>query len=204
MTPSHYPHLAKALPMPDTDPTALENEQPWNRLTKENDLWYSRFLLFRDLGPARKVHRVFVLEWEKKRPGENVPAINRNWYQSAEKYKWIERANAWDEYRRKEVYTQGYASELERIAKLDKLIARLEERIIKAFQSAKEPKGISYELLDLYLKAIEAIAKETGGRVQRKEVTGAGGAPLEVLLFLPEQEQDELTDVEEGDSQQWQ
>lgn len=206
MTPSPYPHMVKALPMPETQPTedTLEHDQPWERLPGENALWYHRFLTFRDLGPARKIHRAYLVECERDNNGKEPPNINKIWYQRAGQFHWVERANAWDEHRRHVVFNQGYASELERIAKLDKLIVRLEERIIKAFDNAKEPKGLSYELLDLYLKAIEAIAKETGGRIQRKEVTGAGGAPLEVLLFLPEQEQDDLPGDEEGDDQQWQ
>lgn len=176
--------------LPDNEENTLANEQPWDRLEGEPLQWYHRFLLFRDIGPNRKIRKAFVTDYERTYPnsGKEPPKTTNHWFARAQEYRWIERAAAWDDYRRKEVFTQGSASELNRIARLDKLIDKLEERINKGIENSKEPKGLSFELVDLYLKALEAQAKETGGRIQRKELTGAGGSPVNVLLYLPELE----------------
>jgi len=107
------------------------------------------------------------------------------------KFHWKERAEAWDEHRRKEVFSQGYAFDLKRIEKLDKLAERLEAKVEAMFQAMKPPKGGFNDLMvGRWLETMDAIAKETGGRIQRKEVAGPGGGPLDVLLFLPEQERE--------------
>lgn len=190
--------------MTDKAPAELDADQPWNQLTGiENDMWYSRFLIYRDMGPVRKIMGAYRIECRRlhKPDPKGTP---RSWREKSKEYAWYKRAKAWDEHRRAEVFSEGYAYDLTRIKKLNVIAQALENRIIKGFLNAKEPKGISYELIDLYLKTVEALAKETGGRIQKKEVSGPNGTPLEVLLFLPEQEQgdDGLEDAA-GDQEEW-
>jgi hypothetical protein len=189
--------------MTDKAPAELDADQPWNQLAgTENDMWYSRFLIYRDMGPVRKIMGAAKIEAKRlNKPAPKWPPSK--WREKAKEYAWHERAKAWDEYRRQEVFTEGYAYELTRIKKLNVMAQALENRIIKGFLNAKEPKGVSYELIDLYLKTVEALAKETGGRIQKKEVSGLNGTPLEVLLFLPEQEQGDGLEDAAGDQEEW-
>src|SRR6266704_2717379 len=175
----------------DDTPVQLPESEQWLRLPGESNLWYSRFVLHLRLGPARTMLGAVHLEdaQENRLVTRWTPG---SWRSAALKFHWKERAEAWDEHRRKEVFSQGYAFDLKRIEKLDKLAERLEAKVEAMFQAMKPPKGGFNDLMvGRWLETMDAIAKETGGRVQRKEVAGPGGGPLEVLLFLPEQERDE-------------
>jgi hypothetical protein len=174
----------------DDTPVQLPETEQWLRLPGESNLWYSRFVLFLELGPGRtQLGAVHVEDRQQNRPLTRwTPG---SWRAAFKKFRWQERAEAWDEHRRKEVFNRGFASDLVRIEKLDRLAVRLEEKIEAMFQAMKPPKSFSDLLVGRYLEALDALAKETGWRIQRKEVAGPGGGPLEVLLFLPEQERDD-------------
>lgn len=150
-----------AVPIEDVDP-----EQPWTQLKAENDLWYSRFLIYRDMGPVRTVLGACKIERERTRK-EKPKGTPRNWREMAAVYRWGVRAKAWDEYRRTEVFNQGYAYDITRIKKLNLLAEALFSRITKGFLNAKEPKGVNNEHVDLYLRTLEALAQETGGRSKK-------------------------------------
>ena len=48
-------------------------------------------------------------------------------------------------------------------------------------------------LIDQYRRVMEDIAKETGGRVNKQEVTGAGGSPLGVGVFSSDEIRDRIS-----------
>lgn len=180
--------------MTDKPPVSIEDldpEQPWTRLQVENDLWYSRFLIYRDMGPVRSILGASKIEAERTHK-EKPKGSPRNWREMAAVYRWDIRVKAWDEHKRKEVFTDGYAYDLVRIKKLNVIAQSLENRIHKGLlaEMKKDLKGLDKEYLELYLKILEALAKETGGRIQKREVAGPHGGALEVLLYLPEQEED--------------
>jgi len=143
------------------------------------------------MGPARtQLGAVHEEDRQQNRP--TTKWAPGSWRSAFKKFRWQERAEAWDEHRRKEIFNRGFASDLVRIEKLDKLATRLEEKVHAMFDAMKAPRGGFNELMiGRYLEALDALAKETGGRVQKKEIAGPNGGPLEVLLFLPEQEHDD-------------
>ena len=163
------------------------------RMPDEPSLWYDRFLLYAQMGPSRSVLGTFNAERAQK-GAKRVVSLPGAWQEATKKWEWKKRAEAYDELRRKHIFTQGYASELVRVEKMDKLAQALEARIAKMLLCMAEPeKGkakFNSFLYDMYLKTLDAIAQETGGRVKKQEITGANGGPLDVLLYLPEQEQE--------------
>lgn len=182
----------------------LDIEQPWSQLPKENNLWYSRFLIFRDMGPVRSIlgaQRIECHRVNKEPPRWTA----RSWREKSVEFEWHKRAEAWDRHQREEVFTEGYAYDLVRIKKLNGLLDKLERRINEALDTMRPSKGGFPDfMVNRWLEAMKAIAEETGGRVQRKEVSGPNGAPLEVLLFLPEQERDDVLEDVAEDEEQWQ
>lgn len=90
----------------------VDPEQPWNQIAgAENNLWYSRFLIFRDMGPVRSI--LGAQRIEARRIGKMDPKwTGSSWKEASQKFHWRERAEAWDRYQREEVFTEGYASDL--------------------------------------------------------------------------------------------
>lgn len=173
-------------------PVQLPEEASWERLPQEDNKWYGRFVLYLQQGHSRYVHRaVHAEDAEQGRPPtKRTPG---SWRDAAKRFRWKERAEDYDEFRRKEIFTRGFASEQVRVEKLNELLEKLETRMIAALDSMKPSKGGFPDfIVGRYYEGLDAIAKETGGRVQRKEVAGPGGSPLEVLLYLPEQESSEM------------
>lgn len=71
---------------------------PWEQQVGEPDRWFSRFQTYLDLGPIRSVVQVYRAE--KGRDG-HAQACGR-WKLSATRWRWTERARAYDAHQRQE------------------------------------------------------------------------------------------------------
>lgn len=70
--------------------------QPWDRLPKEPGHWYARFERYRLAGPTRTIEAAYRGDAkgnEGKRP-------TRHWTDAAKRWRWKQRAEAWDEQQR--------------------------------------------------------------------------------------------------------
>lgn len=167
----------------------VDAEQPWAQLPHEKDNWYSRFLIFRDMGPVRSIRGAYMIECKRinKKASNYSPS---SWREAAKAHSWHDRAKAWDAYRRTEVFNEGYAYDLKRIKDMSNLAQVMFGRIVQGFKNAKEPKGINYELIDLYLKTLEALALETGGRKKALELSGKVDSDINIagrsVFVMPE------------------
>lgn len=81
----------------------------WEQLDGESDLWFKRFLTFRDLGEARTIEETWRLSPTRSSKVSNVkqsngrqPRPNFRWYNAAKEYAWRERAHAWDLHQRQQ------------------------------------------------------------------------------------------------------
>src|SRR3990172_303869 len=115
--------------------------QPWDRLDGETNRWWQRFGRFRLLGPDRSILAVFN-EWRLAKSREVSRSAPKTWRTAADRWRWRERAEAWDESlrapaaaaaeaERLRVLSTGYAQQHERVRTLDKLaillLSELEE-----------------------------------------------------------------------------
>lgn len=75
----------------------MQEPNAWDRLAGEPVLWFSRFERFRLAGPTRSVlsvyHAEVAREGAKRRNG-----LPSSWLRAVNRYRWRERADAWDEY----------------------------------------------------------------------------------------------------------
>lgn len=71
-----------------TEPT----KQPWEPLEGEPNAAYVRFLMYRNLGPARSVDAAYTVSKGNKRRARAPGA----WREDSVKFRWVERAQAWD------------------------------------------------------------------------------------------------------------
>jgi hypothetical protein len=174
----------------------MSDEQPiWERMNGETNLWYDRFCLYLSMGPSRSLLGTVNEEAQKsaKKRSSSVPGA---WYDASNQWDWKARAEAWDEHRRRYTFTSGNAYDVTRIEKLNRYSERLEREIDKMLDAMpaqiKKP-WFNQFLYEKYLQTLEAIASETGGRVKtvKQEVTGKDGAPLQVVLCLPDNGDDE-------------
>ena len=183
-----------------------EQEQDvWERQDGEPNNWYSRFVLFLQMGPSRSLLGAVNIEKAQKSPEKPSMSVPGAWKEAAKQWNWRERAEAWDEYRRKQVFVMGNAYDVNRVEKLAKYSERLEAEIDKMLDSLatrnaeaiKKP-WFNQFLFEKYLQSLEALAAETGGRVKKQEITGKDGGPLQTILCLPDNGDDE----ENGDDSQ--
>lgn len=84
----------------------LEGPPPWDRLKGEPALWFDRFDRYRQLGARRTIEAVYKQEYPKGRPSQT-------WYRRAKGYNWQERAEAWDDFKRRERIAQELAEQTE-------------------------------------------------------------------------------------------
>lgn len=157
----------------------MSDEQPWERMEGEPNNWYARFMLYLQAGPSRTLLGTINAEQVQK-GAKKFTSISQSWSDAAKRWKWKERAEAYDEHRRREVFTSGNASDLVRIEKLDSLSVRLEAQITRMLdnlespemqEAAKKKPWFNHFLYEKYLQSLEALAAETGGRVKKAELT---------------------------------
>lgn len=169
------------------------NEDPiYERMPDEPTLWYDRFLVYLRMGPARTMLGAVHLVEEADKGGEKRSSKTPGaWDNAAKEWNWRVRAESWDDYRRKQVFTDGNAYDVARVEKLNKYSQRLEQQIDLMLDSM--PKKIrkpwfNHFLYEKYLQSLEALAQETGGRVKKQDIT-SGGEKLDgpqVVFYMPE------------------
>ena len=74
----------------------LEDIAPWYKRSDENEMWFERFEIYRNLGRMRNVFAAYKY-WCDLR-GEEPTGPPRHWYEEAKKHDWEKRAEAYDLY----------------------------------------------------------------------------------------------------------
>lgn len=70
--------------------------RPWSQKSDEPNRWYRRFSAFRLLGPGRKIIDVYQAEFAAR--GKTCGRASRHWYDAANRWQWVTRAEAWDKF----------------------------------------------------------------------------------------------------------
>lgn len=140
--------------------------------------WYARFLLFRDMGPART--KLGAVNLEKKREAEKggekrtfKPATSTPgaWEEASKAWDWKARAWAWDE--EQERLSQA-ACKYARVSERLKLLEKWVDLHSGLMATHVRDKGYARaDSLEQLRGLLDDIAKETGGRVKltKKDVT---------------------------------
>ena len=68
----------------------------WDRLPDEPNMWYARFLRYRDLGPDRSLLGTYN-GWRSERGRKNATGCPPRWHFWFERCGWAPRAESWDE-----------------------------------------------------------------------------------------------------------
>lgn len=117
-------------------------------------------------------------------------------------YGWQERAESYDaqteavkNQRRSELLEAGLALDYERISELTEIYAKLKAEFadkglwytdikLSAKGDTVEVDVFNKALIDCLRGALDDVAKETGGRKQKTEVTGKDGEPLNAIAYI--------------------
>lgn len=154
-------------------------------------MWYDRFMVFLLMGPSRSLLGAVHLEEAQKSTEKRSRSVPGAWFATAKEWNWRDRADAWDEYRRKQVFTEGNAYDLTRIEKLNKYSQRLERQLdlmLDAMPKKIRKPWFNHFLYEKYLQSLDALAQETGGRVRKQDITSAGeklDSP-QVVFYMPD------------------
>jgi len=70
--------------------------EQWERLDGEPEVAYARFLLYRNLGPARTLEAAYSISCRAKAKDSTKRHIPGSWGEECARYSWRERATAWD------------------------------------------------------------------------------------------------------------
>jgi hypothetical protein len=165
-----------------------EKHELWDRLPREPLLWFRRFEWFKRMEPERlipAVYREMTKDDENNTPG--------SWYKMAKKWRWEERATAWDAHldeqvertilaERKKVLRSRYALQHKRIETLDQVAQKLidyledEDNIwlpdVKAIGIERvDIVRFNAPLLDKIRDYLADIAAEKGERVKKNDMS---------------------------------
>lgn len=165
----------------------------WRRRSDENALWYKRFIIYRDLGPDRKlIHAVNKAVKGRKKPIEDAPGA---WKEAVKKYEWDARAEAYDAFlyaeqeKRAAALRELEAQEIERILTTDyaakhervKALARMAHVVEASFIDENGTINYKYmqpDKLREWRGILDDIAKELGHRAKETRLSGSNGGPL--------------------------
>jgi hypothetical protein len=175
-------------------------QQEWNQLPDESDLWFSRFTRFRLMQPVRKIPLVFQQEQAEENRGKQRNLRTDppgEWYEIAKKWRWRERAAAWDAQsnadleeliaaERAQIIKRGFALQHKRIQALDAMATHLLKEFsqkdklwlpdVKAIGVGKDQERVDLitfnDALVRELRGCFAdLASEMGERVKKTEAT---------------------------------
>ena len=188
----------------------MTNNPPYERQPGEPLLWYRRFEQFRLMEPVRSIVGAF----REEMGGDERKEAPGRWYEEAKRWRWEERAAAWDEHQTKElvaliaaekqkVLSEGYALMHERVKTLNvlakKLIAdiakgKMYRRDVRSIGTGKDARQVDVELFEegvvRELRAcLDDIAKELGERVKRTDVAISKLPPNVYIGFNPDDEE---------------
>lgn len=173
--------------------------KPWNQQANEPDLWFDRFYsYYRPLGAANRsmeqAYRNFVaaelqrLADAAQRDGLDAPLTRRfakrppsNWYEKAQEYHWVARAQAWDiEQRRRQLEAdeQARVNMLENHQKIaNMMLTGVALRLSQMLGNPKQPTApdlSANELKEWFALAakIERESRGLPGEVQGQLING--------------------------------
>lgn len=69
-------------------------KREWDQQRGESDKHYAMFLAYRNLGPSRTIYRAFIASGKVSKSADR--RAPNNWVAPANKFRWAERAAAWD------------------------------------------------------------------------------------------------------------
>jgi hypothetical protein len=160
----------------------------WDRQPGEPSKWFRRFEKFTKLGPSRIIATIYQAE-EKIAKGTK-PTFH--WYKAAEKWKWRERAEAYDAHQAK-IDADQEAADRRRDRELRRKIIRAGiAKAAKALASLGDKAGYRDVMASIVALMREQRAENDEQPTQRHDVAADIGLTWEQLLALTPEQRDDV------------
>lgn len=174
----------------------------WERRENEPNLWYSRFVAYRNMGTSRSLLGAVSAERKLAQKGA-AKSVPQSWYEAAKTWDWKARAEAWDADQRRiadeargvelhEERKRAGESRREIVKALDNLL----RGTIATAQKAKVPLSPTEltRLASAAQKLFEMSRLELGEPTSISEISGRDGQPIEtagkVVVYIPDNHRD--------------
>lgn len=156
------------------------DRDPWERQPRETTLMYSRYLVFRDLGPGRVLRQT-----QEVLNATGDPIKRGQLYNVSSTYCWAERAEAFDRDQDRLERERLTRMRREMTERHRKIATNLMATGLKALaEITKTPAAITpNEVVRLLALGVKVERAALGEPEQTIAVTGAGGGPVEVADF---------------------
>lgn len=161
---------------------ALPRLEPWERQPGEPNRWYARFEAYRLAGPSRSL--LGSVNADRQGRGKKSRSIPQAWAANARRWRWQERAEAWDAFQRQ----QTRLAHFQEVQEMNR--RHLQEA--KALQSTaiQRLKSLNLDLLspaDVLRFCIESAKLERTAlgepqTIEEQRLTGPGGGPVAFTL----------------------
>jgi hypothetical protein len=158
--------------MPDPTPQS----EPWERQPGEPNLWFSRFERFRLTGPTRTLLGMVNAELVEQGRSRQL-RVPGAWNRAFAKWRWRERAEAWDESERQKV-REAHSKEIDEMNRRHIQEAKaLQQKAVQRLQSLKPEELSGFEVLRFLLDAakLERSAQGEPETVEERRLTGKDG-----------------------------
>lgn len=170
------------------------NGKPWDKHPDESSKNYNAFCAFRDLGRNRDKLQAYLNYTGKSREEWGKSQASSQFYAWAKKYKWNERAEAWDEKQEKKKREEMEEEMVEYSKTMMKNSQIVGDSVLKGLKSRLEGKdpeeiedlifsddGLSLEGVSRTLATIKSVASEAYGQLSEEDKNDEADTVLKVI-----------------------
>jgi hypothetical protein len=157
----------------------LPSAAPWEQQAGESARAFGAFAAYRDLGSRRSLRAA-----AERFYGQASAARERQLDKWSRTFRWVERANAWDQHLDAEARRVQEEARREMVERHVKEARALQAKAVERLRSLRPEELGPADLLRYFVEAakLERLALGEPDSVQRQEWTGRGGAPLHFSL----------------------
>jgi len=143
-----------------------EGKAVWDRQEGESSRAYRAFCWYRDLGADRSIHKAyqkFIRARGRIKEDQNI-RVSAKWKEWATKYKWVERAEAYDDYIEREKRKQNEEAIFEMYKRQAETAVSLQRKLKERLENLK-PEELSPNDLIRWFEISTRIERESRGEL---------------------------------------
>jgi hypothetical protein len=161
--------------MADTAPQA----EPWDRQPGEPNLWFSRFERYRLAGPGRSLTGIWTAEQAEKGVNRRTK-VPGAWDRAAARWRWRQRAEAWDEHERQKAREAHAKGVTEMNQRHTQVAMALQAKAVERLKSLELKDMSAGDVARYFTEAskLERTARGEPASVEECRLTGKGGGPI--------------------------
>jgi hypothetical protein len=171
---------------------------PWQQQPGESARAFGAFAVYRDLGPRRSLRAAAASFY-----GRISASLERQVDKWSRAFRWVERANAWDQHLAAEGCKAQEEARREMVDRHVREARALQAKALERLRALCPEELGPTDLLRFIVEAakLERLALGEPDAVQRHELTGRGGGPLHFSLEEAVAAAQELEEAEHGEMQ---